>query len=187
MVKTLPTIVATVCLFAAQVIAEPGPSSTALPETPPGRIAAKLFQAVNGGESNAPVRFATECIIEEPWQMMTREKYEAMIAKLREQSGDLRVERVMMSDERNLRVMIGSAKAGKKVGLEIVLPPHETNRAALVWVHYFPGKHPAPLPQGALDEAAQIAALDRYLENGAQIALHSGSVLVAQGDRILLH
>lgn len=158
-----------------------------LPATAPGKIAAKLFDAINGPDPKAPERFADESIIDEPWQMMSREKYRIMLTKLREQSGDLTVERVHMSDDRNLRLMVSSAKAGKHVGLEIVLPPNETNRAALVWVHHFPGKGADPLPQQKLDEPAQIAAIEKYLEDSTRLGLHSGAVLVAQGERVLHH
>ncbi|HVK59833.1 MAG TPA: hypothetical protein VM735_13690, partial [Candidatus Kapabacteria bacterium] len=157
------------------------------PVTPPGNIARQLFDAVNGPDSTAAENFVRTYIIDEPWQMMTKEKYRAMLTKLREQSGDLKVERVMMSDDRNLRLMISSAKASKQAGLEIVLPPHETNRAALVWIHHFPGKGPKPLQSSKLDEGAMIAAIERNLEESTRLGLHSGVVLIGQGDRILHH
>ena len=147
----------------------------------------KLLEAVNEADAKAAERFAADYIIDEPWQMMTREKYRTMLTKLREQSGDLTVERVLMSDERNLRLMVSSARAAKRVGLEIVLPPHETNRAALVWIHHFPGKGPDPLPNGKLDESAQIAAIEKHFEESSKLGLHSGAVLIAKGDRILHH
>jgi CubicO group peptidase (beta-lactamase class C family) len=172
---------------AALSLAQLSSSAADLPDTAPGTIAAKLFEAINGADPKAPERFAAEFIIDEPWQMMTREKYRTMLTKLREQSGDLTAERVLMSDHRNLRLMIASAKAGKRVGLEIVLPPHETNRAALIWIHHFPGKGADPLPQQKLDEPAQIAAIEKYLEDSARLGLHSGAALIAQGDRILHH
>jgi D-alanyl-D-alanine carboxypeptidase len=172
------------CLcFVSPADAEPAP---ALPRSSPGRIAEKFLGAINGPEPGATDRFVAEHITEEPLNRMTREKYRSLLRKLREQSGDLRVERVMMSDDRNLRLLIASAKAARKVGLEIVLPTKESSQACWLWVHHFPAKPPS-LPKQIMDEAAQIAAVKENLEERSKLGGHSGAVLIAKGDAVLLH
>jgi D-alanyl-D-alanine carboxypeptidase len=117
---------------------------------------------------------------------MTREKYRSMLGKLREQSGDLAVERIFMADEKNLQVLVGSEKAGKKVGLEIVIPEKESAQACWIWIHHFPGKGPAPLPKESLNESAQVEAIEKYLNESAKLGIHSGAVMVGRGDSVLL-
>jgi D-alanyl-D-alanine carboxypeptidase len=159
----------------------------ALPQSTPGRIAEKFLAAINGADPEATDQFVADYIADEPWNRMTREKYRSLLRKLREQSGDLRVERIMMADDRNLRVLIASAKAGKKVGLEIVLPKKESTRACLLWIHHFPAKPPSALPKTIMDEPAQVAAIERHLDECAEVGIHSGAVLIAKGDTMLLH
>jgi D-alanyl-D-alanine carboxypeptidase len=157
-----------------------------LPETNVGKLAEKLLAAVNSTDAAATDRFVSESITETPWNQMTREKYRAMLARLREQSGDLTVERIFMADKRNLRVMVGSAKAGKRVGLEIVLPAKDSAQACWLWIHHFPGQGPAALPKESIGEAEQIDALEKYLNDSARFGTHSGAVLIARDDTVLL-
>lgn len=117
---------------------------------------------------------------------MTPEKYRSLLRKIQEQSGDLKVDRIFMADDRNLRVLVASAKAKAKVGLEIVLD-QKGERAVLLWIHHFPPqKGPAPFPSGTLDEQAQAKAIEHYLDEAFELGHHSGAVLVAKGDQVLL-
>ena len=179
-------LLAVCSLLLASVSLSSAAPAPVLPESPPGRIAEKLLAAVNGSDPSATDQFIADYIVEEPWNRMTPEKYRSLLARLREQSGDLRVERIMMADDRNLRLMVASAKAGKKVGLEIVLPRKESARAGL-WVHHFPAKPPSALPKQIMDEPAQVAAVEKHLDECARAGIHSGAVLLAKGDTVLLH
>jgi CubicO group peptidase (beta-lactamase class C family) len=156
-----------------------------LPESGPGRIAEKLLAAINSPEPKATDQFVTEHITDQPLNRMTPEKYRALLAKLREQSGDLRVERIFMADDRNVRLLVASPKAGKKVGLEIVLPNKQSTQASLLWIHHFPPNPPA-FPKETMDERAQLAAIEKYLDESTRLGIHSGAVLIAKGDTILL-
>jgi D-alanyl-D-alanine carboxypeptidase len=158
-----------------------------LPETAPGRIAQKFLAAINGTDPGATDQFVAEHISDEPWNRMTPEKYRSLLGKLREQSGDLRVDRIMMADDRNLRLLVASAKAAKKVGLEIVLPKKDSTRACWLWIHHFPAKPPSLLPKQIMDEPAQVAAIEKHLDECAGAGIHSGAVLLAKGDSVLLH
>jgi D-alanyl-D-alanine carboxypeptidase len=159
----------------------------ALPESAPGKIAGKLLAAINSSESAATDQFVADHITDEPWNRMTPEKYRALLGKLRDQSGDLRIEKIMMADDRDLRLLVASAKAGKKVGLEMVLPKKDSTRACWLWIHHFPAKPPFPLPKEAMDEPAQVAAIEKHLDESAGVGIHSGAVLIAKGDTVLLH
>src|SRR6186713_2739460 len=147
-------------MFLTQTFAAAPPE---LPKTTVGNIAEKFLAAVNSADPSETDKFVDETITEVPSNQMTREKYRQMFRKLREQSGDLTVERIFMADKMNLRVLIASAKAEKKVGLEIVLPEANSTQACWLWIHHFPGKGPAPFPTESLGESAQIEALEKYL------------------------
>lgn len=170
-------------MFLVQTFAVP-PAD--LPKTNVGKVAERFLAAINSADPSETDKFVDESITEIPSTQMTREKYHAMLRKLREQSGDLTVERIFMADEKNLRLLIASAKAGKKVGLEIVLPEETSTQASWLWIHHFPGKGPAPFPTETLAESAQIEALEKYLSESERLGIHSGAVLVARGDSVLL-
>lgn len=170
-------------LLSSNATAGSGPK---LPETTIGVIAGKLLAAINSDEPGTIDRFVADHLVEEPWHQMTREKYRTLFTKLRSQSGDLTVERILMADECNRRLLIASPKAGKKVGLEIVLPSAASTQACWLWIHHFPGKHPTPMPKESLDERAQIQAIQKHLDESDALGIHSGAVLVAKGDSILL-
>lgn len=157
-----------------------------LPKTAVGAIGQKLLDAVNSDQPGAIERFVQEHIVPEPGRQMTREKFRALLAKLQSQSGDLAVERIFMADDRNLRLLVSSAKASRKVGLEIVLPSSDSTQASWFWVHHFPGKHPSAMPKEPLDQRGQIEAIKKFLDESASLGVHSGAVLVARGDTILL-
>jgi D-alanyl-D-alanine carboxypeptidase len=161
-------------------------SAPEVPNTSVGKLAQKLIAAINSDEPAAAEQFAAESITEEPWNQMTREKYRSMLSRLREQSGDLHVERIFMADDKNLRLLMASPKAGKKVGLEIVLPTKESTQACWLWIHHFPAQSPAPFPKQSIDEQEQVAAIVKHLDESAKLGIHSGAVLIAKGDTVLL-
>jgi D-alanyl-D-alanine carboxypeptidase len=158
-----------------------------LPDTNVGRVAEKLLAALNSPTPAEIEKFVSESISDEPWNRMTREKFRTLFGKVREQSGDLRVDRIFMADERNLRIRVASAKADKKVGLEIVLPSKDSTQACHVWIHHFPSRGPTSLPKQPMDAEHQRGAIENYLDEAARLGLHSGAVLVAKGDTVMLH
>ena len=165
----------------------PPEKEIALPKTTVGKIAENFLAAINSGSLEKTDAFVENHLATELWQQMTPEKYRSLLGKIQKQSGDLTVERIFMADEKNLRVLVASAKAKAKVGLEIVLDK-KAERAVLLWIHHFPPqKGPAPFPTGSLDESAQAKAIEKFLDEASEIGLHSGAVLVAKGDKVLVH
>ncbi len=165
-----------------------------IPDSPVGRAAHALLDAINGSDEKAIARFCETTLSSELFHGggtgWTPERYAAMFQRLRAQSGGLEPVRVLQdANEAHLAVVFRTKTGDHMVGLEFVESPKEAGRLSLIEPHPFKGagNRPLPWPEGKLDESGITKAIEEHVRKVVERDLCSGVVLVAKGDRVLLH
>lgn len=163
--------------------------SDRIPATPLGRLGVALIEAVNSGDSTIITRFVDEHLgVDE--RSRGAATMARMLVTLHAQSGGLDVARARMADEA-LRIMTHARNGRRWLGIQLDPAPGDTTRIANIMLLPMddPGPRYPPKPwttTAVSDE--QVATLVRdHLRQAADSDRFSGVVLVAHGDRILVH
>jgi len=165
------------------------PAAT-LPDTPLGRLGQRLVEVVNAGDSAAVGRFVDAHLAGSAMPDGDPGTRRRTLVALHAQSGGLDVERARMAGPA-LRVFARARRAPRLVGLELVPAPGDTTRLAEIGVHPMDparmGAPPAPWAAGPLTDDSVAAVVRRRVRQAADSDEFSGVVLVAHGDRVLVH
>jgi CubicO group peptidase (beta-lactamase class C family) len=177
----------------AQTTVPPGggpPAATeTLPDTPIGRLGQQFLDAVDAGDSATVARFVAE-----HWSRDVRgrspEKIASMLATLHAQSGGLRVQHFEMAGSA-LRMMTHAANEKKWLAMEIEPAAGDPNRIANITL--VPLDQPRmggprkPWAEGSLSDDRIAEVIREKVKAAADSDRFSGVVLVAHGDRVLVH
>ena len=165
------------------------PPPATLPATALGRLAQRLLDVVEGGDSSAIAGFVEQHLGRDvrgrtPAQMV------GLLVKLHRQSNGLRVERVMMAQSA-LRMMTKSRDGKHMLGMELEPEVGDSTRiATITMVAMNPammGGPPKPWAEGPLDDARIAEIVRAKVKEAADNDRFSGVVLVAHGDDVLVH
>jgi CubicO group peptidase (beta-lactamase class C family) len=176
---TIPTTLAALAALTAAP-AEP------LPDTVPGRAAKRFIEAVNSGDQAALGKIAVG-LTPDPMRWTTTANDRLFLLKLREQSGGIDVEKVVRP-EHPLMFNVLTRKGGRRATIMLGVEPD----GRITQMGFRPQPDPATekrdaLPEGKLNQAGVINAIRKYLDRRAADDRWSGVVLIAKGDRLLLH
>ena len=153
------------------------------PATPAGRAGQALVEALNADDDAAVRRFVETHVAERLDVGWTRDRYAAMLAKLRQQSGGVEVTRVREMGS-GLGVFVRSRTGGHRLGIEVGM--RATGEVELLAMHPMHPPVRAEWPAEKLDDAGVAAAVERHVDAVAAADRFSGVVLLARGDRVLL-
>lgn len=182
--------VALVGLCVAAAVPGRAQEPASLPDTPLGKTTGALLKALSSSEETEVRQWSGASLATELFHDWTPERYQRMLAKLRQQSGGLELVRVLGSPEpHTLTVLVRARNGGQQLGLELIEHAQQKGKLHLLDLHPFfpPAPSSAPLPEQKLSEPELTAAVERRLEEVARAGRFSGVVLVARGDRILHH
>jgi CubicO group peptidase (beta-lactamase class C family) len=176
---------------AAQTSAAPAgaPSPAALPDSPLGRLGQKFLDLVDSGDSSTIASFVRQHLGHDV-RGRTPAQMSAMLVKLHAQSGGLRVERTQMAGSA-LRLMTQARNGRRWLGIELEAEGGDSTRIGEVTM--FPiddgGRRmpPKPWADGQLDDARIAEIIRGRVKQAVDSDKFSGVVLVAHGDRVLVH
>lgn len=175
---------------AAQQQPSPAPAGGAgqgappsFPATPAGRAGKALVDALNADDDAAVRRYVDTHVAERLDVGWTRDRYAAMLAKLRQQSGGVEVTRVREMGS-GLGVFVRSRRGGHRLGIEVGM--RGTGEVELLAMHPMHPPVRAEWPSERLDDAGIAAAVGRHLDAVVAADRFSGVVILAHGDRVLL-
>jgi len=166
----------------------PSPAAT-LPDSPIGRLGQRFLDAVDAGDSASVGRFVADHLGRDvrgrsPAQMAS------MLVKLHAQSGGLRVERTMMAGSA-LRMMTQARNGKKWLAMELEPVAGDSTRIAGVTMMALDqpgmGGPPKVWATGPLTDDRIAEVIRERVKAAADSDRFSGVVLVAHGDRVLVH
>ena len=173
----------------AQGAPPPAAPPATFPDTPLGRLGRELVDVVNSGDSAAVARFVDAHLGVDVARGRTPADYTRMLTKTYAQSGGLRLERVRMAGPA-LRVFTRAANGRRYLGIELVPSPTDTARVVELGLHPMDGlmrMPPAPWATEPLADDRLAAVIRERVRQAADSDRFSGVVLVARGDRVLVH
>lgn len=183
-------------LAAAPLAAQPAvpasnpapPAVVEIPATPAGTAARGLMEAVNAGDDAALGEWARRMLPEQGWMGWTPERWTAAFTRLREQSGGLDAVRLLdRGDPGYIGVIFRARNGAGRVGIEFMANPAD-GRVSYVELHSMPAPGPRPqLPTGPLPDEDVASAVQAHVDGLAAADRVSGVVLLARGDRVLVH
>jgi CubicO group peptidase (beta-lactamase class C family) len=166
------------------------PPAVAFPDTPLGRLGAELIALLDDGDSVAIRRFVDAHVGTGVLRGLDADTRTHAYLRAHAQSGGLRVERVGMFGPA-LRVLTSARNGRRWLGFELVPAPHDTARLVAVDLHPMDAGGmrlpPAPWATGALTDEQLAAVVRDHVRQAADSDGFAGVVLVAHGDRILVH
>lgn len=168
----------------------PAPAPAQFPETPFGRLAARFVDAINSGDSATAVRFAAEHLGRDP-RGRSPEALARLLVKIQQQSGGFKVERAGMAGGA-VRMTVESRRGGSWLGMELEPATGDTTKIASLMTMPLP-PHGMHLPPAAwstdstLGDDAVAAVIRARVKQAVDSDRFSGVVLVAHGDRVLVH
>ena len=168
----------------------PASAPVTFPDRPIGRLAARLIEAINSGDSATAARFATAHFGRDP-RGRSPAALADLLVKIQRQSGGLAVERTMMAGSA-IRMISEAKTGGRWLGMELEAETGDTTKIASILTLPMPphGRRlpPAPWSTDSTLGDEQVAALIRErVKQAADSDKFSGVVLVAHGDRVLVH
>lgn len=160
------------------------------PDTPLGRLGRALVDAVNAGDSAAIGRFVAAHVGTVGMRDVGAAARAHTFVTLAAQSGGLTVERAHVAGAA-LRVLTRARRVDRLVGLEFEPASDDTTRLADVGIYPMDpammAGPPAPWATGPLRDDSLAALIRRRVRQAADSDRFSGVVLVAHGDRVLVH
>ena len=166
----------------------PSPAAT-LPDSPIGRLGQRFLDVVDAGDSASVARFVAEHLGSDV-RGRSPEKMAGMLVKLHAQSGGLRVERTMMAGSA-LRMMTQARNGTKWLAMELEPVAGDSTRIAGVTMMALDqpsmGGPPKPWATGPLSDDRIAEVIRERVKAAADSDQFSGVVLVAHGDRVLVH
>ena len=195
--SSIPRLAAAVAVAAVAVAAAaapigaqaPAPAPPAFPDTPLGRLGAQLVRVVDGGDSAAIARYVDVHIGSDVLRGHDAATLTRTYLTLHRQSGGLELVRAGTFGSA-LRVVTRARNGRRYLGLELEPAPGDTTRVAHVGLYPMDDLRrmpPAPWAEGPLDDAAVAAVVERKVREAAEADRFAGVVLVAHGDRVLVH
>jgi CubicO group peptidase (beta-lactamase class C family) len=166
------------------------PARAALPDTPLGRLGRQLVDVVNAGDSAAVARFVAAHLAETAMPGASAAAHVRTLVTLGAQSGGLAVERAHMAGPA-LRLFARARGVPRLLGLELEPAPGDTARLAHLGLYPMDpammGGPPAPWADGPLADTALARVVRARVRQAADSDRFAGVVLVAHGDRVLVH
>ena len=182
-------IVATAQTSTTQAGSPSGPPPATLPATALGRLAQRLLDVVEVGDSSAIAGFVQQHLGRDV-RGRTPAQMAALLVKLHRQSNGLRVERAMMAQSA-LRMMTRSRNGKHVLGMELEPEVGDSTRiASITMMAMDPAMMcgpPNPWAEGPLDDARIAEIVRAKVKEAADADRFSGVVLVAHGDDVLVH
>ena len=163
--------------------------SPTLPDSKMGRLGRQFLDAVDAGDSTSVARFVALHLGRDV-RGRSPAKMAAMLTKLHAQSGGLRLERFEMAGGA-IRMMTRARNGTKWMAMELEGAADDSTRIAGVTL--VPLDQPRmggprqPWATGELDDARIADVVSTKVKAAADSDKFSGVVLVAHGDRVLLH
>src|SRR5687768_10544416 len=155
-------IVTTAQTSTTQAGAPSGPPPATLPATALGRLAQRLLDVVERGDSSDIAGFVQQHLGRDV-RGRTPAQMAALLVKLHRQSNGLRVERAMMAQSA-LRMMARSNQGNRLLGMELEPAPGDTTRIASITMMAMDERQmsgpPKPWAEGSLTDE-QIAQVIR--------------------------
>jgi CubicO group peptidase (beta-lactamase class C family) len=165
------------------------PPAATLPDSPLGRLGQRLLDVVADGDSTRVAEFVQDHLGRDV-RGRSPEKMAALLVKLHRQSAGLKVERAMMAGSA-LRMMTRSNQANRLLGMELEPQPGDTTRIASITMMMMDERMmsgpPKPWAEGPLSEARIAEVIRAKVKQAADSDEFSGVVLVAHGDRVVVH
>jgi len=166
----------------------PSPAVT-LPDSPIGRLGQRFLDAVDAGDSASVARFVAEHLGRDV-RGRSPEKMAGMLVKLHAQSGGLRLERAMMAGSA-LRMMTQARNGKRWLAMELEPVAGDSTRIAGVTMMALEqpsmGGPPKSWATGSLSDDRIAEVVREKVKAAADSDRFSGVVLVAHGDRVLVH
>lgn len=163
------------------------PAVVEFPSTPAGQLGRSLVHALNDSDA-ALATFFTERLAPETRGSKSADKYQRMMLKLREQSGDVTLQRVLGASDRSAQLLLRARKSAHSVGLELIADTSGQLRSMML--HAMPppeGARPKPMSKAKVEPSLVPKLIEEHVSETAALDLFSGVVLVAKDDSILLH
>ena len=163
--------------------------SPTLPDSKMGRLGQQFLDAVDAGDSTSVARFVALHLGRDV-RGRSPAKMAAMLTKLHAQSGGLRLERFEMAGSA-IRMMTRARNGTKWMAMELEGAADDSTRIAGVTL--VPLDQPRmggprqPWATGELDDARIADVVATKVKAAADSDKFSGVVLVAHGDRVLVH
>ena len=167
----------------------PRSAAPTLPDSPMGRLGQQFLDAVDAGDSATVTRF-----IDQHWGHDVRgrspAKLAGMLAKLHTQSGGLRLERFEAAGSA-IRMMTQARNGTKWMAMELEGAVGDSTHIANITL--VPLDQPSmggprqPWATGSLDDDRIAEVIRAKVKAAADSDKFSGVVLVAHGDRVLVH
>jgi CubicO group peptidase (beta-lactamase class C family) len=162
---------------------------TTLPATPLGRLGQQFLDLVANGDSVEVTSFVKEHLGRDV-RGRSPQKMAALIVKLHDQSAGLKVERSMEAGSA-LRMMTRSVKGNRLLGIELEPQPGDSTRIASITMVAMDERGmsgpPKPWVEGKHTDDQLADLIRAKVKQAADSDRFSGVVLVAHGDRVLVH
>lgn len=190
----LPLAALLIGALARPVAAQPAPGGppsappAVFPDSPLGRLGRTLLELVNAGDSAAIARFVTDRVDQDP-RGRSPAAIAGMLRALHVRSGGLVLEGVQPMGG-TLRVFTRARAVDRVLGIELEGAPGRADRLASIALHPMDPammQRPVPLEAASLDDAAIAAAVRAHVRRAGADDRFAGVVLVARGDRVLVH
>ncbi|MFO0892125.1 MAG: serine hydrolase domain-containing protein [Isosphaeraceae bacterium] len=167
------------------------PKAVALPDTPAGKQAARLFEAIGSGDREKIKAFIEQNFAAGFLAEFPLAQHVDVNARMASETGGLVPREILTSEPTRLRLLAGTKK-GKgqfQVGVQVEeAPPHKIAGIGFMRPQPSAKVTPPPTPEGPRPLGHdQIAAWTReYLDRLTKADAFSGAVLLAQGDRVIV-
>lgn len=150
--------------------------------------AGDVVAAVNRGTDGAISAFLEARAAKVMWNQMSPAQYAPVLRRLAADSGGLEIVHPMIAPPRTSAVLVRSRRGGRLLAIRMACD--DDSRIARISLQPMPfdPRQPPPdpwRPDGPLDEAERTALIDRNLGQAIAGDLFSGTVLIAQGGRVV--
>lgn len=179
-----PVLVSVVALVAALVTCSQGRTSSTVPDTPPGRRLTELITVLNSGSYDSVRAYAAANCSEEFIAGALDARVDALM-RVHAASQELTVVRVLSASRDRVIAEVRNRLAEMSQALGVSVERRPPHRITMMF------RGPAYLYE-QLDRPPQrtardvVAAMDSLLDRLAAAGVFSGTVLIGQGDSILL-
>jgi CubicO group peptidase (beta-lactamase class C family) len=179
----------TLLTFRASAKAEPPPSVVGLPDSPIGRIGQSLLHVLGTSDNAAIQRFVAAAFSEKALRETSAEDYQAFLAKLGVQSGGLVPTNLVTNQPRFLEFEARSQKGTHWARVVLITSreyPDRLNDLVVMPIRNPQLKLPV-LPSDHKPEESLAPIIERHIQATVDCDEFSGVVLVAKGERVVLH
>jgi len=165
--------------------------SSAVPDTPLGKMAGALIAALNTGDKEKIKSFITANFSDGAFKDNAAEDIVNLVQTLYRQTGGLDVVEIIPSKEPDaIRLRLHSRRGNHSVRFITRLDKGQPDKLDGFGLRSMPDPETEKAeawPQGKITEADAIKEIERHAAAAAARDQFSGVVLVAKGDRVILH